>query len=72
MSLKTFKDKFFYILDQVEKRDESVNAVVAGRLKLLRIAGKSIFANIEDEDTNLQIYFSKDSVGEELYTILKK
>lgn len=38
----------------------------------MRIAGKSIFANIEDEDTNLQIYFSKDSVGEELYAILKK
>ncbi|XAU23670.1 lysine--tRNA ligase [Campylobacter jejuni] len=72
MSLKTFKDRFSYILEQVEKRDESVNAVVAGRLKLLRIAGKSIFANIEDEDTNLQFYFSKDSVGEELYTILKK
>ncbi|ECP8581658.1 TPA: lysine--tRNA ligase [Campylobacter jejuni] len=72
MSLKTFKDKFSYILEQVEKRDESINAVVAGRLKLLRIAGKSIFANIEDEDTNLQIYFSKDSVGEELYAILKK
>ncbi|GKT39583.1 Lysyl-tRNA synthetase (class II) [Campylobacter jejuni] len=72
MSLKTFKDKFSYILEQVEKRDENINAVVAGRLKLLRIAGKSIFANIEDEDTNLQIYFSKDSVGEELYTILKK
>ncbi|HEG6756841.1 TPA: lysine--tRNA ligase [Campylobacter jejuni] len=72
MSLKTFKDKFSYILEQVEKRDESVNAVVAGRLKLLRIAGKSIFANIEDEDTNLQIYFNKDSVGEELYAILKK
>ncbi|EOF7348372.1 TPA: lysine--tRNA ligase [Campylobacter jejuni] len=72
MSLKTFKDKFSYILEQIEKRDESVNAVVAGRLKLLRIAGKSIFANIEDEDTNLQIYFSRDSVGEELYTILKK
>lgn len=72
MSLKTFKDKFSYILEQVEKRDESVNAVVAGRLKLLRIAGKSIFANIEDENTNLQIYFSKDSIGEELYMILKK
>ncbi|OEW37276.1 MULTISPECIES: lysine--tRNA ligase [Campylobacter] len=72
MSLKTFKDKFSYILEQVEKRDENINAIVAGRLKLLRIAGKSIFANIEDEDTNLQIYFSKDSVGEELYTILKK
>ncbi|HEG0602137.1 TPA: lysine--tRNA ligase [Campylobacter jejuni] len=72
MSLKTFKDKFSYILEQIEKRDESVNTVVAGRLKLLRIAGKSIFANIEDEDTNLQIYFSRDSVGEELYTILKK
>lgn len=59
MSLKTFKDKFSYILEQVEKRDESVNAVVAGRLKLLRIAGKSIFANIEDEDTNYKFILVK-------------
>ncbi|TEY00551.1 lysine--tRNA ligase [Campylobacter sp. US33a] len=72
MFLLDFKNKFAYVMDNENKRDESVFAVVAGRLKLLRIAGKSIFANIEDESANLQIYFSKDSIGEELYSLLKK
>ncbi|MCX2682444.1 lysine--tRNA ligase [Campylobacter sp. MIT 21-1685] len=71
-SLKEFKEKFAYISDLDEKRDESAFATIAGRIKLLRIAGKSIFANIEDESENLQIYFSKDSIGEERYRVLKK
>ncbi|EOH2051319.1 lysine--tRNA ligase, partial [Campylobacter coli] len=48
------------------------SSVISGRLKLLRIAGKSIFANIEDENENLQIYFSKDSLGEEKFNLFKK
>ncbi|OOX94934.1 lysine--tRNA ligase [Campylobacter coli] len=72
LSLADFKSKFAYIFDTENKRDESVSSVVSGRLKLLRIAGKSIFANIEDEDENLQIYFSKDSLGEEKFNLFKK
>ncbi|EAI3823309.1 lysine--tRNA ligase [Campylobacter coli] len=72
LSLADFKSKFAYIFDTENKRDESVSSVVSGRLKLLRIAGRSIFANIEDEDENLQIYFSKDSLGEEKFNLFKK
>ncbi|HEH5156332.1 TPA: lysine--tRNA ligase [Campylobacter coli] len=72
LSLADFKSKFTYIFDTENKRDESVSSVVSGRLKLLRIAGKSIFANIEDENENLQIYFSKDSLGEEKFNLFKK
>ncbi len=72
LSLADFKSKFAYIFDTENKRDESVSSVVSGRLKLLRIAGKSIFANIEDENENLQIYFSKDSLGEEKFNLFKK
>ncbi len=72
MSLSLFKDKFSYILNLEEKRDRNIDVVVAGRIKLLRIAGKSIFGNIEDEKANLQIYFSKDSIGEKFYTLFKK
>ncbi len=72
LSLADFKNKFNYIFDTENKRDESVSSVVSGRLKLLRIAGKSIFANIEDENENLQIYFSKDSLGEEKFNLFKK
>ncbi len=72
LSLAEFKSKFAYIFDTENKRDESISSVVSGRLKLLRIAGKSIFANIEDENENLQIYFSKDSLGEEKFNLFKK
>ncbi|EAJ2878679.1 lysine--tRNA ligase [Campylobacter coli] len=72
LSLADFKSKFAYIFDTENKRDESVSSVVSGRLKLLRIAGKSIFANIEDENEKLQIYFSKDSLGEEKFNLFKK
>ncbi|EAI7265717.1 lysine--tRNA ligase [Campylobacter coli] len=72
LSLADFKSKFAYIFDTENKRDESISSVVSGRLKLLRIAGKSIFANIEDENENLQIYFSKDSLGEEKFNLFKK
>ncbi|MCR2060636.1 lysine--tRNA ligase, partial [Campylobacter helveticus] len=43
LSIKEFKDKFAYVAQKEEKRDESVLVSVAGRLKLLRVAGKSIF-----------------------------
>ncbi|EAI3388200.1 lysine--tRNA ligase [Campylobacter jejuni] len=72
LSLADFKKKFSYIFDTENQRDESISSVVSGRLKLLRIAGKSIFANIEDESENLQIYFSKDSLGEEKFNLFKK
>ncbi|KAA6228625.1 MULTISPECIES: lysine--tRNA ligase [unclassified Campylobacter] len=72
MSIVEFKEKFSYILNSENKRDESINILLAGRLKLLRVAGKSTFANIEDEKDNIQIYFNKDSLGEEKYNLFKK
>ncbi len=71
-SIKDFKEKFAYILDTEEKRDESKIVSLAGRIKLLRIAGKSVFANIEDQSGNLQIYFNKDMLGEQKYNLFKK
>ncbi|MCI6989797.1 MAG: lysine--tRNA ligase [Campylobacter sp.] len=71
MSIKEFRDKFEYIKDSDEKKaDETVT--IAGRLKLKRVAGKSTFANIEDESGNIQIYYSRDSIGEENYKNFKK
>lgn len=72
MSIKEFKNHFFYVIDSENKRDENSFSTIAGRLKLLRIAGKSVFANIEDDESNLQIYFSKDSIGEDYFNFLKK
>ncbi|MBQ7271325.1 MAG: lysine--tRNA ligase, partial [Campylobacter sp.] len=44
----------------------------AGRLKFKRVAGKSTFGNIEDESGKIQIYYSRDSIGEEDYAKFKK
>ena len=72
LSIKAFKDKFAYVKESESKRDENEIHTLAGRLKLLRVAGKSVFANIEDESGNIQIYFNKDTLGDEFYTLIKK
>lgn len=72
LTIKDFKEKFAYIKEQENQRAEDEIFSLAGRIMLKRVAGKSTFANIEDESDNIQIYFSKDSVGEENYNITKK
>lgn len=73
ITIKDFKEKFAYIKENESKRaNESDIFTVAGRIMLKRVAGKSTFANIEDESDKIQIYFSKDSIGEESYNITKK
>lgn len=71
-SIKDFREDFAYILNLEEKRDENKLISLAGRIKFLRIAGKSVFAHIEDESGTLQIYFNKDSLGEQKYNLFKK
>ncbi|NLY04136.1 MAG: lysine--tRNA ligase [Campylobacter sp.] len=70
MSIKEFKNKFAHIKEPGDKSSDEFK--IAGRLKLKRVAGKSTFANIEDDSANIQIYFSRDSIGDELYKIFRK
>lgn len=72
LSITEFKEKFAYINNLDDKRDSSKTASTAGRIKLLRIAGKSIFANIEDSDSNIQIYLSENTLGKEEFNKCKK
>ena len=45
---------------------------VAGRLMSKRVMGKASFGNIQDLPGNIQIYASKDTLGEESYAEFKK
>ncbi|MBR1454528.1 MAG: lysine--tRNA ligase, partial [Lachnospiraceae bacterium] len=45
---------------------------LAGRLMLKRVMGKASFANIEDRDGNIQLYVSRDDIGEDNYKDFKK
>jgi len=53
------------------KRDETKNFTVAGRVKFLRLMGKAAFFKIEDESGILQVYMSKNDLGDE-FNLLKK
>lgn len=68
LKISEFKAKYNYITQSEARKDESVNVTTAGRIKLLRSAGKAVFANIEDESANIQIYFNKNSLGDEAFT----
>ena len=53
------------------KRDETKKFIVAGRVKFLRLMGKAAFFKIEDESGILQVYMSKNDLGDE-FNLLKK
>lgn len=71
MSIAQFREKFAFIKDLAEKKTDEI-VTISGRLKLKRVAGKSTFANIEDDSGNIQVYYSLGSIGEEEYAKFKK
>lgn len=50
---------------------QSANVNLAGRLKSKRVMGKASFADIEDMSGTIQIYASRDNLGEESYKNFK-
>ena len=71
MSIAQFREKFAFIKDLAEKKADEI-VTLSGRLKLKRVAGKSTFANIEDDSGNIQVYYSLGSIGEEEYAKFNK
>ncbi len=51
--------------EAAEKKNEHVEASVAGRLRALRPMGKIAFAHIEDRSGRLQLFFRLNELGEE-------
>ena len=49
-----------------------INVSVAGRMMFKRVMGKASFANIRDRQGDVQIYASKDALGEDSYAEFKK
>ena len=47
----------------------NTNITVAGRVMALRVHGGSAFADVFDGTAKLQLFFSKDEVGEELFNL---
>ncbi|WP_370679589.1 lysine--tRNA ligase [Comamonas sp. GB3 AK4-5] len=65
------------IAEHAEKEAEALDAAaatvsVAGRMMLKRVMGKASFATIQDSTGRIQIYVTRDAVGEEVYADFKK
>ncbi|MBN1838487.1 MAG: lysine--tRNA ligase [Campylobacterales bacterium] len=71
-STKEFLECYEYVIESELKRDENKNNTIVGRIKFLRHMGKAAFAKIEDEHGILQIYFSRESIGEAWFDEAKK
>jgi lysyl-tRNA synthetase, class II len=61
------------LVDEFETLSASQqNASIAGRLMTIRSMGKSIFANLQDDSGQIQIYVKKDAVIEAEFEVFKK
>lgn len=61
---KEFRETYEYVKENEDKRDESKNITLKGRIKLLRIMGKAAFAKLEDSCGLVQVYYSRDDLPE--------
>ena len=49
-----------------------IHVSIAGRLMSKRVMGKASFGNVQDKLGNIQVYVSRDGIGEEAYADFKK
>ncbi len=52
------------------QQDEGETVRVAGRIVAWRAHGKTTFAHLADETGRIQLYFKKDQMGEDAYSVL--
>jgi len=60
------------IIDSFVDDQESAPVSIAGRMTARRVMGKASFASLLDAQGNIQIYVTRDSLGEEAYAAFKK
>jgi lysyl-tRNA synthetase class 2 len=64
-------DELYAEKTKEELEAAAISVTVAGRVMLKRVMGKASFVTIQDLSGRLQIFVSRDSVGEEVYTDFK-
>ena len=58
--------------DLPTEADSEKNVAVAGRLMSKRVMGKASFAHLRDKEGDIQLYVTRDNLGEENYAAFKK
>jgi len=52
-------------------KDQQIRVSVAGRMMLKRLMGKASFATLQDSTSRIQVYVTKEAMGESLYEEFK-
>ncbi|MEW8957107.1 lysine--tRNA ligase [Clostridium sp.] len=60
-----------YIYDRFDEINKEEEFNLAGRIMLIRRMGNATFANIRDQEGDIQVYFNKRNLGEISYDTLK-
>jgi lysyl-tRNA synthetase class 2 len=58
--------------DKAELEQSKATVTVAGRIVAMRSFGKACFCHIQDGSGRIQLYFQKNTLGEEQYSLFKK
>ncbi len=58
--------------EEAAEEEEQPRVRVAGRLMVVRVMGKSVFAKLQDMHGQIQIYVRKDVVGDEAFADFKR
>ncbi|HNJ77014.1 MAG TPA: lysine--tRNA ligase [Azospira sp.] len=64
-------DELYAARDGAELEANPIEVKVAGRMMLKRVMGKASFATIQDVSGRIQLYVTKDALGEEAYADFK-
>ena len=65
-------DELYSDKDAAELEGNPIEVKVAGRMMLKRVMGKASFATIQDVSGRIQLYVSRDAVGEDIYVVFKR
>lgn len=60
-----------YITKNFDNIDSEERFILSGRIMLLRRMGKVTFLNLRDQNGNIQVYISKNDLGEDAYGVIK-
>ena len=62
-----------YALDEKEALEaKAIEVSIGGRMILKRVMGKASFATIQDDGQQIQLFVTRDGLGEEVYDAFKK
>ncbi|MCU0824833.1 MAG: OB-fold nucleic acid binding domain-containing protein, partial [Leptospira sp.] len=59
------------LIESFDPNKEKVNFKLGGRLYAKRVMGKASFAHLKDSEGLIQLYATRDDLGEEAYSVFK-